>query len=139
MARRRAYIRVPWSNWPQMPLAVGLRVFDKQEPSEKRFAKREAEAAGSGYDDIIIEVIPSTSHRRNTWSFLFRYTQLLAIKTQNIVRSAADAVLETLKNDTLKDFDKKKEVEQVIQVGIIINEHWYQIVSVVILPKKIID
>ena len=45
-----------------------------------------------------------------------------------------DGTFETLKNDNLKDFDKKKEIEEVI--GIISNEQLSQLVA---LSKKITD
>ncbi|EDQ98312.1 uncharacterized protein LACBIDRAFT_336079 [Laccaria bicolor S238N-H82] len=53
---------------------------------------------------------------------------------QDIVQSAADSVLETLKNEGMKDFDKKKEIEEV--TGPIPSEQFSQLVS---LSKKITD
>ena len=43
----------------------------------------------------------------------------LGDKAQDIVRSAADEVLETLKNDTLKDFDKKRKSSK----SFVVNQH----------------
>jgi hypothetical protein len=54
-----------------------------------------------------------TSHRRNMSSLSTYFVSLhtaLEDQARDIVRSAADAVLETLKSDPLKDFDKKKRV-----------------------------
>ena len=119
----------------------GGKIGDKQESSEKQSAKRNAEAASFSYADII-EVIqhfqgltyrPRTAETREV-SRLILSSVLAALvdKTQDIVRSAADAVLETIENDILKDFDKKEEIEQVI--GIIVNEQLSQLVT---LSKKI--
>ncbi|KAH6906126.1 Sec63 Brl domain-containing protein [Coprinopsis sp. MPI-PUGE-AT-0042] len=60
--------------------------------------------------------------------------QALGDQAQDIVRSAADTVLETLKNEGLKDFDKKKEIEEV--VGPIPNDTFSQLLN---LSKKITD
>jgi pre-mRNA-splicing helicase BRR2 len=48
-------------------------------------------------------------------------------QAQDIVRSTADTVFEVLKTDSLKDLDKKKEIETVL--GIIPNEQFSQLVS----------
>jgi hypothetical protein len=50
------------------------------------------------------------------------------------VRSAADTVLETLKSENMKDFDKKKEVEEVL--GPVTGETFSQFIN---LSKKITD
>ena len=119
------------------------KVGDKQEPSEKQFAKRKAEAAGFGYADIIevtqhvegLTYRPRTVETREVYQLILSSVHTaLGDQAQDIVRSAADAVLETLKNDNLKDFDKKKEIEEVI--GVISNEQLSQLVT---LSKKITD
>jgi len=116
---------------------------DKQEPSEKQSAKRKAEAAGFGYADIIevtqhvegLTYRPRTAETREVYQLILSSVHTaLGDQAQDIVRSAADAVLETLKNDNLKDFDKKKEIEEVISS--ISNEQFSQLVS---LSKKITD
>ena len=58
----------------------------------------------------------------------------LGDQPQDMVRSATDLVLETLKSDSLKDFDKKKEIESL--VGSLSTEGFSQLVS---LSKKITD
>lgn len=58
----------------------------------------------------------------------------LGDQAQDIVRSAADAVLETLKSEALKDFDKKREIEEVL--GPITGEQFAQLLN---LSKKITD
>jgi hypothetical protein len=80
--------------------------------SEKQFAKRKAEAAGLSYADII-EVTQYVSHTdlslsHTTETHASEVYQLilssvhtaLGDQAQDIVRSTADAVLETLKNNT---------------------------------------
>jgi pre-mRNA-splicing helicase BRR2 len=58
----------------------------------------------------------------------------LGDQTQEVVRSATDAVLEGLKRDDLKEFDKRKEVE--IVLGSITEEVWSQLMN---LSKKVTD
>ena len=58
----------------------------------------------------------------------------LGDQPQDMVRSAADLVLETLKSDSLKDFDKQKEIESL--VGALSTEGFSQLVA---LSKKITD
>lgn len=58
----------------------------------------------------------------------------LGDQPQDMVRSAADLVLETLKSDALKDFDKKKEIESL--VGTLSAEGFATLVA---LSKKITD
>ncbi|KAF9443271.1 Sec63-domain-containing protein [Macrolepiota fuliginosa MF-IS2] len=58
----------------------------------------------------------------------------LGDQAQDVVRSAADTVLESLKNESLKDFDKKREIEQVL--GTISNDQFSQLLS---LSKKDVE
>ncbi|KDR76589.1 hypothetical protein GALMADRAFT_139507 [Galerina marginata CBS 339.88] len=113
------------------------------DPSEKAAVKRKAEAAGFGYADIIeatqdvegLTYRPRTAETRQVYELILSAVHTsLGDQAQDIVRSAADAVLETLKNENMKDFDKKKEVEEV--VGLISGEQFSQLVS---LSKKITD
>ena len=60
--------------------------------------------------------------------------QALGDQAQDIVRSAADTVLESLKNEGLKDLDKKREIEEVI--GSISSERFSQLLN---LSKKLTD
>ncbi|QRV91442.1 pre-mRNA-splicing helicase BRR2 [Ceratobasidium sp. AG-Ba] len=98
---------------------------------------------GFGYTDIIeaTQDVEGLTYRPRTAETREVYEMILAIvhhalgdQAQDIVRSAADTVLETLKTDTMKDFDKKKLIETVI--GTIPNETFAQLVS---LSKKITD
>ncbi|KAL0064635.1 Pre-mRNA-splicing helicase BRR2 [Marasmius tenuissimus] len=97
---------------------------DRQDPSEKQ-AKRKAEASNA----------PRTAETRDVYQHILSSVHTaLGDQAQDIVRSAADTVLETLKNEGLKDFDKKKEIEEII--GPIPSETFSQLVN---LSKKITD
>jgi len=113
------------------------------EPIEKASAKRKAEATGFGYADIIeatqdvegLTYRPRTAETRQVYELILAAVHsAIGDQAQDIVRSAADTVLEVLKTDSLKDFDKKKEIETVL--GTIPNEQFSQLVS---LSKKITD
>jgi len=113
------------------------------EPTEKTAAKRKAEAAGFGYADIIeatqdvegLTYRPRTAETRQVYELILAAVHSsIGDQAQDIVRSAADTVLEVLKTDSLKDFDKKKEIETVL--GTLPNEQFSQLVS---LSKKITD
>ena len=89
---------------------------DKQEPSEKQSAKHKAEAAGFGYADIIevtqhvegLTYRPRTAKTREVYQpILSSVHNALGDQAQDIVRSAADSVLETLKSDALTTKRKK--------------------------------
>lgn len=113
----------------------------KQETSE-RAPKRRAEL-GFGYTDIIeatedlegLTYRPKTAETKEVYELVLSSVhQSLGDQAQDVVRSAADTVLETLKNENMKDFDKKKEVEDIL--GPISNEGFSQLVN---LSKKITD
>ena len=114
---------------------------DAQE--EKLPKRRAAEATGFGYTDIIeatqdvegLTYRPRTAETREVYELILSSVhQSLGDQAQDVVRSAADAVLESLKNENLKDFDKKKEVEEVL--GSISNDEFSQLLN---LSKKITD
>ncbi|KAH9830081.1 Sec63-domain-containing protein [Rhodofomes roseus] len=117
---------------------------DKQDDTEKQLSKRRAAAAtGFGYTDILdatqdlegLTYRPRTAETREVYELILASVhQALGDQAHDIVRSAADAVLESLKNDNLKDFDKKKEVEEVVSP--ISNEQFSQLLN---LSKKITD
>ena len=103
----------------------------------KNAAKRKAEeATGFGNADIIeaTQDIKGLTYRPRTTQTLTRqaYDLILAAvhssigdQAQDIIRSAADTVLEVLKTDSLKDFDK--EIETVL--GTLPNEQFSELVS----------
>ncbi|KAI0088962.1 Sec63-domain-containing protein [Irpex rosettiformis] len=116
---------------------------DKQEGVEKGPKRRAAETAGFGYTDIIeatedvegLTYRPRTAETREVYELILSSVhQALGDQAQDVVRSAADAVLESLKNEGLKDFDKKKELEEIL--GSISNESFSQLLN---LSKKITD
>jgi pre-mRNA-splicing helicase BRR2 len=113
----------------------------KQETSEK-VVKRHVEA-GFGYTDIIeatqdvegLAYRPRTAETREVYEIMLSTVhQVLGDQAQDIIRSATDAVLETLKNESLKDFDKKREIEDVL--GPVPNDVFSQLVA---RAKKITD
>ncbi|KIL64832.1 hypothetical protein M378DRAFT_24315 [Amanita muscaria Koide BX008] len=121
----------------------------EKDATEKQLAKRRAEtstagaAAAFGYADIIeatqdvegLNYRPRTAETREAYQFILSAVHgLLGDQSPDIVRSAADMVLETLKNEGIKDFDKKKDVEEV--VGAVTADIFGQLVS---LAKKITD
>ena len=115
---------------------------DKQDPSE-RTAKRKQEAAGFGYADILeatqdvegLTYRPRTAETREVYELILSTVHhALGDQAQDVVRSAADTVLETLKSENMKDFDKKKEVEDVL--GPLTGETFSRLIN---LSKKITD
>ncbi|KAJ7063405.1 putative RNA helicase [Mycena amicta] len=116
---------------------------DRQDAVEKQ-AKRRSEAAGFGYTDIIeatqdvegLTYRPRTAETREVYELILSSVHTaLGDQAQDVVRSAADLVLETLKNENLKDFDKKREIEDILTTTVG-NEQFSQLVS---LSKKITD
>ncbi|KAF8328166.1 Sec63-domain-containing protein [Cantharellus anzutake] len=106
--------------------------------------KRRAPVDSVGHTDIIeatqfVEGIlyrPRTAETREVYElFLSTVHRILGDQAQDVIRSAADAVLQTMKTDVMKDFDKKKEIENVL-LGSISNEIFAQLFS---LAKKITD
>ena len=116
---------------------------ERQEGAERPTKRKAAEAAGFGFTDIIeatenvegLTYRPRTAETRKVYELILSLVnKILGDQANDIVRSAADTVLETLKNDALKDFDKKKEIEEIL--GNFSNESFSQLVS---LSKKITD
>jgi pre-mRNA-splicing helicase BRR2 len=116
---------------------------DRQDTSEKQKPRRKTEATAFSYADIIeatrdvegLTYRPRTAETRETYELILSAVhQALGDQAQDVVRSAADTVLETLKNESMKDFDKKKEMEEVL--GLISGESFATLVT---LSKKITD
>ncbi|KAK4686317.1 pre-mRNA-splicing helicase BRR2, partial [Tremellales sp. Uapishka_1] len=79
---------------------------------------------------------PRTAETQEVYELLMGLVhQTLGDQTDEVVRSATDAILETLKSEDLKEFDKRKEVEGVFGVAVG-EENWNQLVN---LGKKITD
>jgi len=118
---------------------------EKQETAEKQATKKRSEAFGSGfgYTDILeatedvegLTYRPRTAETREVFQLMLSLVHsALGDQAQDIVRSAADTVLESLKNESLKDFDKKKEAEEIL--GPVQSEVFAQLLN---LSKKITD
>ncbi|KAK0628424.1 Sec63 Brl domain-containing protein [Bombardia bombarda] len=96
----------------------GEDILDRE---RKRKAKADASSRGGGIlsgADAIIEGIryrPRTQPTRDAFSLILTIVaEHLGDVPHDVVRSAADAVLEYLKDDDLKDFDKKKEIDDIL-------------------------
>ncbi|KAJ3190089.1 DEIH-box ATPase [Gaertneriomyces sp. JEL0708] len=110
---------------------------------EAKKSKREA-SQGYGYGNILTatedfegEVYrPRTQETKQTFELLLSFLQqLLGDIPQDVLRGAANEVLATLKDDTKKDFDKKKEVEEIVGTQVA-SERFAQLVN---LGKRITD
>ncbi|KAG6332314.1 hypothetical protein ID866_6773, partial [Astraeus odoratus] len=117
--------------------AVGRDTLDKAAASRKRVD------AGFGFSDILeatqdvegLRYRPRTAETREVYELMLSAVhQTLGDQANDIIRSATDTILETLKNEGMKDFDKKKETEEVL--GSISNDAFTQLVA---LSKKITD
>ncbi|KAJ3557335.1 hypothetical protein NP233_g11769 [Leucocoprinus birnbaumii] len=118
---------------------------EAQQQDERREKGRRGAGLDSGFGitDIIestagvegLTYRPRTAETREVYELMLASVHTaLGDQAQDIVRSAADAVLESLKREDLKDFDKKREVETVL--GTISGEQFSQLLS---LSKKITD
>ncbi|KAF5342917.1 hypothetical protein D9757_014976 [Collybiopsis confluens] len=112
---------------------------------EEKQTKRTADpgGAGFGYTDILtatqdVEGLlyrPRTAETRQVYELILSIVHnSLGGQARDIVRSAADMTLETFKKDGLKDFDKKKEIDEVL--GGISSDEFTQLIG---LSKKITD
>lgn len=83
-----------------------------------------------------LRYIPRTSETRQAFELILSWSQeLLGDVSHDIVRSAADAALEIVKMDGVRDYDKKKEVEGIFGLGIS-SERFNQLMN---LSRKITD
>ncbi|KAM0747473.1 Sec63-domain-containing protein [Meredithblackwellia eburnea MCA 4105] len=106
-------------------------------------SKKKSVASGIRYGDVLeatqdlegLNYRPRTAETRSVYELLLAAVHTsLGDQPQDMVRSATDLVLETLKNEELKDFDKKREVESLL--GPVSAESFNQLVG---LSKKITD
>ncbi len=114
-----------------------------KDASEKQGKRRRAAEAGFGYSDIIeatqglegLTYRPSTTQTREVYELILSTVhQAVGDQASDIVRSDADMVLEALKDESLRDFDKKKQIEEVL--GSVSLDMFSQLVN---LSKKITD
>ncbi|KAG4303783.1 hypothetical protein PORY_002808 [Pneumocystis oryctolagi] len=79
---------------------------------------------------------PKTKETRETYEALLAYVhEFIGDQSHDIVRSASDAVLEFLKDENLKDYDRKKEIDKLLGTNIP-NEKFSQLIAI---GKKITD
>ncbi|KAF2754265.1 pre-mRNA splicing helicase-like protein [Pseudovirgaria hyperparasitica] len=92
-----------------------------------------------GQSDFLVEGLkykPRTPATRSTYALITTIVgRALGDVPNTMVMSAADFVLETLKNEDMKDFDKKKEVDEVLGTSLTSKE-FNELVN---LGKKITD
>ncbi|ORX98893.1 Sec63-domain-containing protein [Basidiobolus meristosporus CBS 931.73] len=112
---------------------------------EKRKKRKEESSLKSAYgfnnvlsatDDFEgLEYRPRTKETRAVYELILAFvSQNLGDQPHDVIRSAADSVLEILKSENMKDFDKKSEIEYIINS--MTSERFAQLIS---LGKRITD
>ena len=94
----------------------GADVLERQSRKRKRDSTQSQPSFSIADLDVEgLQYRPRTAATRDTYNLLFTAIgrKLGGVPT-SITVSAVDAVLETLKNDDMKDFDKKREIEDII-------------------------
>ncbi|KAJ4516486.1 Pre-mRNA-splicing helicase BRR2 [Exophiala dermatitidis] len=97
----------------------GEDVLERERKKRKRGEPAQTRGAGvlSAGDTLIegLKYRPRTPATRATYDLLLTVTaNALGDVPQEVVRSAADAILEYLKDENLKDLDKKKEIDDIV-------------------------
>ncbi|KAI5476145.1 pre-mRNA-splicing helicase BRR2 [Pseudohyphozyma bogoriensis] len=96
---------------------------ERRERKDEGAGRKKAVAKGIRYGDVLeatqdlegLSYRPRTAETRAVYELLLSAVHSsLGDQPQDMVRSATDIILETLKSEDLKDFDKKKEVDSVI-------------------------
>ncbi|GAA5859336.1 hypothetical protein JCM8547_001990 [Rhodosporidiobolus lusitaniae] len=129
----------------------GLDVEERRKKAEKDKERKEAGgkrkeriAGGKRYGDVLeatqdlegLDYRPRTSETRAVYELLLSLVHsLLGDTPPAMVRSAADMILGYLKDDSLKDLDKKREIDALLSLNVG-NEKFAEMVS---LGKKITD
>lgn len=118
----------------------GADVLEREQRKRKRGEQDQLRGAGIlSAADMLIEGLkyrPRTPATRATYDLILTMTaNHLGDVPHEVVRSAADAILETLKDENMKDFDKKKEVDDLL--GSTMNPKEFN--ELVNLGKKITD
>lgn len=126
----------------EKPAEKKKRPVDEIEALERR-AKRQEGQRGYAYADVLaatedlegLTYRPRTRETRQTYELILSFVhQALVDQPQEVIRSAADMILQTLKDDAMKDFDRKTEIESIL--GKMEPESFAQLVG---LGKKITD
>lgn len=119
-------------------IAGGMRYGDILEATQDCQFSPTRTLTRTDYSHVLVEGLnyrPRTAETRAVYELMLASVHSsLGDQPQDMVRSAADLVLETLKSDSLKDFDKKKEIESL--VGVLSAEAF---ASLIALSKKITD
>ncbi|KAF3902167.1 hypothetical protein ABW21_db0206227 [Orbilia brochopaga] len=101
--------------------------------------RRKKEVGLSAATDFAVEDLkyrPRTQETRDVFDLILAFVlEELGDVPSEVVRSAADAVLETLKMEGVKDFDKKKEIEDTLG-SVLKGDRFNKLVN---LGKKITD
>ncbi|KAF2397611.1 putative pre-mRNA splicing helicase [Trichodelitschia bisporula] len=146
MGGRTGRDNLPTQKKPRQTLDVERGKFDEGasvlQQQKKKGRGEPAQLRGAGIlsqQDLLVEGLkyrPKTPATRATFELI---TTMVARKLgdvpNTVTRSAADAVLEYLKDEDLKDFDKKKEVDDILGVTMSSKE-FNELVN---LGKKITD
>jgi pre-mRNA-splicing helicase BRR2 len=118
----------------------GEDVLEREQRKRKRGEPAQTRGAGIlSAGDALIEGLkyrPRTPATRATYDLILTLTaNALGDVPQEVVRSAADAVLEYLKDESMKDYDKKKEIDDLVGASMSSKE-FNELVN---LGKKITD
>jgi pre-mRNA-splicing helicase BRR2 len=100
-------------------LQEGQEVLEREQRKRKRGEPAQLRGTGilSAADALVEGIVyrPRTSATRATYDLILTtVANNLGDVSHEIVRSAADAVLEFLKDEDMKDFDKKKEIDDLL-------------------------
>ena len=118
----------------------GEDVLEREQKKRKRGEPAQLRGAGIlSQQDLLVEDLkyrPRTPATKATYELITTIVgRNLGDVPNHVTRSAADAVLEYLKDDSLKDFDKKKEVDDILGASLGSKE-FNELVN---LGKKITD
>ena len=118
----------------------GEDVLEREQKKRKRGEPQQLRGAGilSAADALVegLKYRPRTPATRQTYDLILTTTaNNLGDVPHEVVRSAADAILELLKDENMKDFDKKKEIDDLLGLSMGSKE-FNELVN---LGKKITD
>ena len=118
----------------------GEDVLEREQRKRKRGEPAQSRGAGilSAADALVegLKYRPRTPATRQTYDLILTTTaNNLGDVPHEVVRSAADAILELLKDENMKDYDKKKEVDDLLGISMGSKE-FNELVN---LGKKITD
>ena len=121
--------------------AFGDRAFEDKKPTK---TIRKTKKKSLSYSNILaatqdfeqLDYKPKTKQTKETYELILVFLQrFLGDAQQDVLISACDAVLLCLKNENIKDFDKHKQVEDIVSAEIP-SEEFSQLLN---LSKKLLD